>query len=158
MQKKIEIDEEAIIASMAPDWSRNKSVRAKVNNPNPWDELDEPSAHTPTTEPSETPTPTEPPMQSADTNDVLTTNDIADTRRTPKQRRCELDEYRRRYMQTPRIDDRKPVFISRTTRNRLDRIVRLLGERGMSVSGLVENLSRHHLAAHESDIECWRKL
>ena len=79
-------------------------------------------------------------------------------RMSAKHRQSELDEYRRRYMQTPRIEDRKPVFISRSTRDRLDRIVRLLGERGMSVSGLVENLARHHLAAHESDIECWRKM
>ena len=111
--------------------------------------VDELIAHTAPTEPSEVSAPTEPPAQSTDT---------ADTRRTPKQRRCELDEYRRLFMQTPRIDDRKPVFISRTTRDRLDRIVRLLGERGMSVSGLIENLARHHLAAHETDIECWRKL
>ena len=110
---------------------------------------DEPSAHTAPTEPSEVPASTEPPAQSTET---------ADTRRTVKQRRSELDEYRRRFMQTPRIEDRKPVFISRSTRDRLDRIVRLLGERGMSVSGLVENLARHHLAAHESDIECWRKM
>ena len=155
MQKKIEIDEDAIIAKMSPDWNRDKSVRAKVNNPNPWDELDEPSLHTAPTEPisaiepSEVPTLTEPTMQSPDT---------ADTRCTPKQRRSDLDEYRRHFMQTPRIEDRKPVFISRSTRDRLDKIVRLLGERGMSVSGLVENLARHHLAAHESDIECWRKL
>ena len=110
---------------------------------------DEPSAHTTPTEPDEVSAPTEPTMQSPDT---------ADSRRTPKQRRNELDEYRRRYMQTPRIEDRKPVFISRSTRDRLDRIVRLLGERGMSVSGLIENMARHHLTAHESDIECWRKM
>jgi hypothetical protein len=48
-------------------------------------------------------------------------------------------------MQTPRIEDRKPVFVSRHTRARLDRIVRLLGERGMSVSGLIENIALHHL-------------
>jgi hypothetical protein len=75
-----------------------------------------------------------------------------------KQRRSDLDEYRRRFMQTPRIEDRKPVFVSRSTRDRLDRIVRLLGERGMSVSGLIENIATHHLDTHEPDVEYWRRI
>ncbi len=75
-----------------------------------------------------------------------------------KQRRLSLDEYRSTYLQVPRIADRKPVFISREVRDRLDRIVRTLGYRGMSVSGLVENLARQHLAAYGNDIDQWRKL
>lgn len=75
-----------------------------------------------------------------------------------KQRRLSLDEYRTAYLQVPKIADRKPVFVSREVRDELDRIVRCLGGRGMSVSGLVENLARHHLAAYGNDIEQWRKL
>lgn len=75
-----------------------------------------------------------------------------------KQRRLSLDEYRTAYLQVPKIADRKPVFVSREVRDELDRIVRCLGGRGMSVSGLVENLARHHLATYRNDIEQWRKL
>ncbi len=75
-----------------------------------------------------------------------------------KQRRLSLDEYRATYLQVPRIADRKPVFVSREVRDRLDRIVRCLGGRGISVSGLVENLARQHLAAYGNDIDQWRKL
>lgn len=75
-----------------------------------------------------------------------------------KQRRLSLDEYRATYLQVPRIADRKPVFVSREVRDELDRIVRCLGGRGMSVSGLVENLARQHLAAYGNDIDQWRKL
>lgn len=75
-----------------------------------------------------------------------------------KQRRLSLDEYSATYLQAPKIADRKPVFVSREVRDELDRIVRCLGGRGMSVSGLVENLARHHLAAYGNDIEQWRKL
>ncbi len=57
-----------------------------------------------------------------------------------------------------RLPVSKPVFISREVRDRLDRIVRCLGDRGMSVSGLVENLARQHLAAYGNDIDQWRKL
>ena len=75
-----------------------------------------------------------------------------------KQRRLSLDEYRTAYLQVPKITDRKPVFVSREVRDELDRIVRCLGVRGMSVSGLIENLARQHLAAYRNDIEQWRKL
>lgn len=75
-----------------------------------------------------------------------------------KQRRLSLDEYRSTFLQVPKIADRKPVFVSHEVRDRLDRIVRYFGDRGMSVSGLVENLVRHHLAAYGNDIDQWRKL
>lgn len=75
-----------------------------------------------------------------------------------KQRRLSLDEYRSTFLQVPKIADRKPVFVSHEVRDRLDRIVRYFGVRGMSVSGLVENLVRHHLATYGNDIEQWRKL
>lgn len=75
-----------------------------------------------------------------------------------KQRRLSLEEYRKTYLQVPKITDRKPVFVSREVRDRLDDIVRRLGGRGMSVSGLVENLVRHHLATYGNDIDQWRKL
>lgn len=75
-----------------------------------------------------------------------------------KQRRLSLEEYRKTYLQVPKITDRKPVFVSREVRDRLDDIVRRLGGRGMSVSGLVENLARQHLATYGNDIDQWRKL
>ena len=75
-----------------------------------------------------------------------------------KQRRASLEEYKEAFLPVPSIEDRKPVFLSRTTRNALDRIVRMFGERRMSVSGLVENIARQHLATYGEDIEVWRKL
>ncbi len=75
-----------------------------------------------------------------------------------KQRRLSLEEYRNTYLQVPKIADRKPVFVSREVRDRLDDIVRRLGGRDMSVSGLVENLARQHLAIYGNDIDQWRKL
>ena len=75
-----------------------------------------------------------------------------------KQRRLSLDEYRTTYLRVPKITDRKPVFVSGEVRDRLDGIVRRLGGRGMSASGLIENLARLHLEAYREDIEQWRKL
>ena len=75
-----------------------------------------------------------------------------------KQRRASLEEYKEAFLPVPSIEDRKPVFLSRSTRDALDRIVRMFGERRMSVSGLVENIARQHLATYGDDIEAWRKL
>lgn len=69
-----------------------------------------------------------------------------------------LADYKRIYLSVPSIEDRKPVFLSKETRDRLDRIVRLFGERKMSVSGITENIVRRHLEVYEKEIDEWRKL
>ena len=75
-----------------------------------------------------------------------------------KQRKATLEEYQQTFLQVPKIDDRKPVFISSEVRDRLDRVVRILGGRRMSVSGIIENIVRHHLDLYEEDFEAWHKL
>lgn len=83
---------------------------------------------------------------------------IPQKRISSKQRRLSLDEYRTTYLKVPKIINRKPVFVSETVRDELDRVVRYLGGKGMSASGLIENLVRLHLEAYRNDIEQWRKL
>lgn len=68
-----------------------------------------------------------------------------------------FEEYRQTFLKVPRLTDRKPVFVSASTRERLDRIVRQLGDRKMSVSGLIENLALHHLKTYGEGIDQWRK-
>lgn len=75
-----------------------------------------------------------------------------------RQRRLSLEEYRGTFLQVPRIEDRKPVFVSCEVRDRLDEYVRKLGSRRMSVSGLLENIARQHLEIYSEDFERWRKL
>ena len=75
-----------------------------------------------------------------------------------RQRKLSLDEYRKGFLQVPRIEDRKPVFVSGELRDRLDEFVRRLGGRKMSVSGLLENIARQHLEIYSEDFEQWRKL
>lgn len=83
---------------------------------------------------------------------------VLQKRISSKQRRLSLDEYRATYLQVPKIADRKPVFVSGEVRDSLDRIVRYFGGRGLSASGMVENLVRLHLETYREDIEQWRKL
>lgn len=83
---------------------------------------------------------------------------VPQKRISSRQRRLSLDEYRTTYLRVPKITDRKPVFVSGEVRDRLDGIVRRLGGRGMSASGMVENIVRLHLETYREDIEQWRKL
>lgn len=83
---------------------------------------------------------------------------VPQKRISSKQRSLSLDEYRTTYLQVPKITDRKPVFVSGEVRDSLDRIARYFGGRGMSASGMVENLVRLHLETYREDIEQWRKL
>ena len=76
-----------------------------------------------------------------------------------KQRKLSLDEYRATFLQVPRIVNRRPVFVSEEVRQQLDLIVLRLSEtRRMSVTGLLENICRHHIETYKDDIEQWRKL
>ncbi len=75
-----------------------------------------------------------------------------------KQRKESLEQYRETFLQVPKLVDRKPVFVSLETRDKLDESVRRLGGRKMSVSGFIENLARHHFELYGKDIENWKKL
>lgn len=79
-------------------------------------------------------------------------------RTSSKQRKESLEEYRQAFLIVPKLEDRKPVFISREVRDELDEIARKLGGRRMSVSGFIENLARHHLEIYREDVEIWKKL
>lgn len=95
--------------------------------------------------------------------DSLQTESAVDTHATSKrisskQRKESLEEYRQTFLSVPKLEDRKPVFISREVRDSLDDIARKLGGRRMSVSGFIENLARYHLEIYQDDIEMWKKL
>ena len=60
-----------------------------------------------------------------------------------KQRRASLEEYKETFLPVPSIEDRKPVFLSRNTRDALDRIVRMFGERPGSILPPTVRTSRY---------------
>jgi len=90
--------------------------------------------------------------------DSLQTTEVSTKRISGKQRKESLEEYRQTFLQIPKLEDRKPTFISREVRDHLDEIARKLGGRRMSVSGFIENLARHHLELYREDVESWKKM
>lgn len=83
---------------------------------------------------------------------------ISAKRISQKQRKASLEEYKNSFLNPPKITDRKTVYLSSETRDRLDEIVRRLGERGSSVSGFIENMAKEHLETYRDEIEQWKRL
>lgn len=75
-----------------------------------------------------------------------------------KQRRLSLNEYGTVFLPVPKIDHPKPVFISESLRDELDKVARRLGGKRMSASGIVENMVKHHFGIYGEDMEQWFKL
>ncbi|MBQ2857004.1 MAG: DUF3408 domain-containing protein [Bacteroides sp] len=75
-----------------------------------------------------------------------------------KQRKLSLEEYRNTFMRPYKIEDRKPVFISGKLRKMLDKFACKIGEDRMSMSGLLENIVRHHIELYTEDFEHWKGM
>ena len=142
-----EIDAEEIIELFRPEMRRLKPEEVGlVSVPGTERVTSEPNVQTVTTQPTDTTVTAEQPAPN-----------VFD-RIGVKQQKAALEKYRQTFLRVPKIENRKPVFVSCEVRDRLDEIVRRLGGRRMSVSGLIENLARHHLETYGDDIERWRKL
>ena len=71
-----------------------------------------------------------------------------------KQRQESLESYREAFL-TPH---RKATYLSRSTWERLEFVVRRLGDYGANVSSFLECIALRHLEEYSEDIEHWRKL
>ena len=83
---------------------------------------------------------------------------IIQRRVSSKQRKLSLEEYRNTFMRPYKIEDRKPVFISGKLRKMLDKFACKIGEDRMSMSGLLENIVRHHIELYADDFEHWKGM
>lgn len=100
------------------------------------------------------------------TDEVPPTNTVEEQPLTPiiqrrvssKQRKLSLEEYRSTFMRPYKIEDRKPVFISGKLRKMLDKFACKIGEDRMSMSGLLENIVRHHIELYSEDFEHWKGM
>ena len=103
---------------------------------------------------------------SEETDEVLPTNVVEQQpptlpiqrRVSSKQRKLSLEEYRSTFMRPYKIEDRKPVFISGKLRKMLDKFACKIGEDRMSMSGLLENIVRHHIELYSEDFEHWKGM
>ncbi|MFR9592851.1 MAG: DUF3408 domain-containing protein, partial [Rikenellaceae bacterium] len=98
-------------------------------------------------------------QQSETTAQTKSTQTNEPTKRTTQRQRKEsMAEYRQMFLTTPKIVDRQTVFIGRDLRDKIDRVVRQIGDRKLSVSGFAQNVLQHHLEMYGDDIDRWRKM
>ena len=126
--------------------------------PNQTKVLDKSNLDAQSKEPIEISQPSKPSRPSRPAEKVTESPFVSAKRISQKQRKASLEEYKNSFLNPPKIIDRKTVYLSAETRDRLDEIVRRLGERGSSVSGFIENMAKEHLETYHDEIEQWKKL
>ena len=116
-----------------------------------------------TEQPDEPTTDEDTPSDSEESTKVVEIKELPPTppiqrRVSSKQRKLSLEEYRNTFMRPYKIEDRKPVFISGKLRKMLDKFACKIGEDRMSMSGLLENIVRHHIELYSEDFEHWKGM
>ena len=71
---------------------------------------------------------------------------------TSRKRRNSPGDYRETYFRKVELTDRQPLYVSRTTHEKLMRIVTVRGGRKVTVSSYVENILTRHFEQHQDEI------
>lgn len=70
----------------------------------------------------------------------------------PRKRKGGSGDYRETYFQKVELTDRQPLYVSRTTHEKLMRIVTVIGGRKVTVSSYVENILLRHFEQYQDEI------
>ena len=90
---------------------------------------------------------------------------VTDTTEPPKQqrigkqqRKSDYADFKATYLAPTKLMKRHPVNIEDSVWEKLERIVRILGDRDTTVSSYINAVLLEHLNLYADDIEIWRKL
>lgn len=75
-----------------------------------------------------------------------------------QQRKSDFAEFKATFLTPAKVVNRHPVNIEDDIWEQLERIARILGERGTTVASYINAVLSDHLRAYSPDIEVWRKL
>ena len=75
-----------------------------------------------------------------------------------QQRKSDFAEFKATFLTPAKVVNRHPVNIEDDIWEQLERIARILGERGTTVASYINAVLADHLRAYTPDIEIWRKL
>ncbi len=75
-----------------------------------------------------------------------------------QQRKSDFAEFKATFLTPTKVVNRHPVNIEDDIWEQLERIARILGERGTTVASYINAVLADHLRVYSSDIEIWRKL
>ena len=96
---------------------------------------------------------------------ITEVNAVTNTTEPPKQqrigkqqRKSDFAEFKATFLTLAKVVNRHPVNIEDDIWEQLERIARILGERGTTVASYINAVLADHLRAYSSDIEIWRRL
>ena len=75
-----------------------------------------------------------------------------------QQRKLDFAEFKATFLTPAKVVNRHPVNIEDDIWEQLERIARILGERGTTVASYINAVLADHLRVYSPDIEIWRKL
>ena len=75
-----------------------------------------------------------------------------------QQRKSDFAEFKATFLTPAKVVNRHPVNIEDDIWEQLERIARILGDRGTTVSSYTNAILAEHLKQYADDIEIWRKL
>ena len=75
-----------------------------------------------------------------------------------QQRKSDFAEFKATYLTPAKLMKRHPVNIEEEVWAQLERIARILGDRGANVGSYINAVLAEHLNFYADDIEIWRKL
>lgn len=80
-------------------------------------------------------------------------------RETTRRKKSTPADYRETYFQKMELPDRQPIYVSRSTHEKLMKIVTVIGERKATVSSYVETIIQNHFDQHQDEInELYKKI
>ena len=90
---------------------------------------------------------------------IIATTEPPKQQRIGKQQRIsDFVEFKATFLTPAKVVNRHPVNIEDDIWEQLERIARILGERGTTVASYINAVLADHLRAYSPDIEIWRKL
>lgn len=92
------------------------------------------------------------------TSVIETTEPPKQQRIGKQQRKSDFAEFKATFLTPAKLVNRHPVNIEDDIWEQLERIARILGERGTTVASYINAVLADHLRAYFPDIEIWRKL
>lgn len=92
------------------------------------------------------------------TSVIETTEPPKQQRIGKQQRKSDFAEFKATFLTPSKLVNRHPVNIEDDIWEQLERIARILGERGTTVASYINAVLADHLRAYSPDIEIWRKL
>lgn len=79
-------------------------------------------------------------------------------RETARRKKSTPADYRETYFQKMELPDRQPIYVSRSTHEKLMKIVMVIGERKATVSSYVETIILNHFDQYQDEInELYKK-